>query len=74
MLLSLLLTRIKILSCFFFSFLVILSNFVYIPVVREILKVKLALAIPNGTPTMLVNERVDTPSLVALKTTKSLSM
>ena len=50
-----------------------LSNFLIIPVVKEKLKVKLALAIPTGTPTMLVKEMIDTPPAVALKTVKILS-
>ena len=74
MLLSLLLANIRILSCFFFLFLVIFSNFLIIPVVREKIKVKLALAIPTGAPITLVNEIIDTPPLVALKTIKILSM
>ena len=74
MLFSLLLANIRILSCFFFLFLVIFSNFLTIPVVREKIKVKLALAIPTGAPTILVNEIIDTPLLVALKTTKILSI
>ena len=45
-----------------------------IPVVREKVKVKLALAIPTGAPTTLVREMIDTPPLVALKTIKGLSM
>ena len=51
-----------------------LSSFLTIPVVREKIKVKLALAIPTGAPTMLVNEQIDTPPVVALKTSKILSM
>ena len=39
-------------------------------VVREKNKVTLALAIPNGAPTILVNEKVDTPPLSAPKTIK----
>ena len=74
MLLSLLLANIRILSCFFFLFLAMLSNFLIIPVVREKIKVKLALAIPTGAPIILVNEIIDTPLLVALKTIKILSM
>ena len=74
MLLSLLLANIKILSCFFFLFLVIFNNFLTIPVVREKIKVRLALTIPTGTPTILVNEIIDTPLLFALKTIKSLSI
>ena len=74
MLSSLLLAKIRILSCFFFLFLVIFSNFLTIPVVREKIKVKLALAIPTGAPIILVNEIIDTPPLVALKTIKILSM
>ena len=74
MLSSLLLANIRILSCFFFLFLVIFSNFLTIPVVREKIKVKLALAIPTGAPTTLADEMIQTPLLVALKTIKILSM
>ena len=74
MLLSLLLANIRILSCFFFFFLVVLNNFLTIPVVREKIKVKLAFAIPTGAPTTLVNEQVHTPPIVALKTIKILSV
>ena len=42
--------------------------------VREKIKVKLALAIPTGAPTALVNETIDNPPVVALKTIKTLSM
>ena len=73
LLLSLILDNIRILLCFFFLFLVIFSNFLTIPV-REKIKVRLALAIPTGTPTMLVNEIIDTPLLVALKSIKILSI
>ena len=58
----------------FLFFLVIFNNFLTIPVVREKIKVKLALAIPTGAPIILVNEIIDTPPLVALKTIKILSM
>ena len=51
-----------------------LSNFLTIPVVREKIKVKLALAIPTGAPTILVNKQIDTLPVVALKTIKILSM
>ena len=74
MLLSLPLVNIRILSCFFFFFLVIFSNFLVIPVVREKIKVKLALTIPTGAPIILVNEIFDTPPVVALKTIKTLSI
>ena len=74
MLSSLILANIRILACFFFLFLVILSNFFIIPVGQEKIKVKLALAIPTGAPITLVNEIIDTPPLVALKTIKILSM
>ena len=52
---------------FLFFFLVI-NNFFTIPVVKEKIKVKLALAIPTGAPITLVNELIDTPPVVALKT------
>ena len=51
-------------------FLVILSNFLILPVVKEKIRVKLALAIPIGAPTTFVNEKIDTPLVVALKTIK----
>ena len=47
-------------------FLVIFSNFLTIPVVREKNKVRLALAIPTVAPAILANEVIDTPLLVAL--------
>ena len=74
MLLSLLLANIRILSGFFFLFLVILSNFLIINVVREKIRVKLALAIPTGVSTVLVREMINTLPLAALKTIKTLSM
>ena len=64
--LGLLLARIRILSCFFFLFLVIFNNFLTIPVVREKIKVRLALAIPTGAPIILVNKIFDAPLLIAL--------
>ena len=45
-----------------------------IPVVREKNKVKLALAIPTGVPIAVVNEIIDIPPVVALKTINILSM
>ena len=51
-----------------------LSSFLTIPVVREKIKVKLALAIPPGAPATLVNEQIDTHPVVALKAIKTLSM
>ena len=58
----------------FLFFFVILSNFLTISVVREKNKVRLALAIPTGAPTILVNEIIDTPPLIALKTVKAWSI
>ena len=55
-------------------FLVIFSNFLTIPVVREKIKVKIARAIPTSAPRILVTEIIDTPLLVVLKTIKTLSM
>ena len=74
MLLILLLASVRILSWFFSLFPVIFSNFLTIPVVREKIKVRVALAIPTGSPTILVNEIIDTQLSVALKTIKILSM
>ena len=48
--------------------------FFIIPVVREKIKAKPALAIPNGAPTTLADKIIQTPLLVALKTIKILSM
>ena len=50
------------------------SNILTIPVVREKIKVKLALAIPTGAPTILVDEIIDTALLVPLRTIKTLSI
>ena len=69
---SLLLANIRILSCFFFLFFVML-NFLIIPVVKEKIKVKLALAIRTRAPTTLVKEMIDTLPHVALKIIKILS-
>ena len=66
MLSSLLLANIRILSCFFLL-LVMLSNFLIIPVVREKIKLKLALAISTGAPTTLADEIIQTLLLVGLK-------
>ena len=74
MLSSLLLANIRIWSCFFFFFLVMLSNFLLVPFVTEKIKVKLALAIPTGAPSTLLKEMIDTPPDVALKTIKIFSM
>ena len=74
MLLSLLLVNIRILSCSFFLFLVIFSNFLTIPVFREKNKVRLGLSIPSGAPIILVNEIIATPLHAALKTIKILSI
>ena len=74
MLSRLLLANVRILSCFFFLFLVMLNNFLIITVVREKIKVRLAFAIPAGAPTTLSNNMIQIPLLVALKTIKILSM
>ena len=74
MLLSILLTNVIILSCFFFFFSCYVLYFLTIPVVREKIKVKLALAILTGATAILVNKIIDTPLLVALKKIKTLSM
>ena len=58
----------------FLFFLVIFNIFLVVPVDREKIKVKLALAIPTGAPTILVNEQIDTPLVVVLKTIKAWSI
>ena len=45
-----------------------------IPVAREKVKVKLALAIPTCAPIAFVNETIDIPPAVALKTINILSI
>ena len=47
-----------------------LSNFLIIPVIREKIKLQLALAIPTGASTTLADEIIQTPILAALKTIK----
>ena len=73
MLFHLLSASMAIVLCFFFLFLMIFNNFFIIPVVKENTRVKLALAIPTGTPITLAKEIMDTPTLVADKTIKVLS-
>ena len=48
-----------------------LSNFFIISVVREKIKVTLALGIPTGAPTTLADEIMQTPPLLHLKQLKS---
>ena len=68
---SLLSVNIRILSCFFLLLLVMLGNVLIITVIREKIKVKLALAIPTGARTTLADEIMQTLLLVALKTIKA---
>ena len=56
MILSLRLAKIRVLSYFFFLFLIRLSNFLIIRVVKEKKKAKLALAIPKGVPIIVAKE------------------
>ena len=72
MLLSLLLANKEFYHAFSCFFLDLLNNFLVISVVREKLKVKFALGIPAGVPKILVNEHIDTPTVVALETIKIL--
>ena len=71
---SLILARTSNLSCLFFLFLDILSNFLIIYVVKEKIKEKLALFILTGAPVIVLKEIIDTPPLVADKAIKILSM
>ena len=50
-----------------------LSKFLIILVVKKKIKVQLVLAIPTDAPTTLADEMIQTPLLVALKTTRILS-
>ena len=58
----------------FLFFLVIFKKNLNILVVREKIKIKLALAIPTGAQITLVNEIIDAPPFLALKATKFLSI
>ena len=69
MLFSLLLANIRKLSCFFFLFLVLLSNSFIIPV-KEKIKVKFAPAIQTGAPKTLTEEIIHTSPLLAERTIK----
>ena len=73
MLINLLLANIRILSCSFFLFLVILGSFFIITVVKEKVKVKLASVISIRAPKTLTQEIRQTPPLIAIKTIKTLS-
>ena len=73
MLLSFTFSQHKNFIMLFLFFLVVLNNCIVIPVVREKIKVKLAIAIATGAPTILVKEQIDTPPVVTLKTIKILS-
>ena len=74
MLFSLFLANIRVLSCFFFLFLDTLNNLFIIPVAKDKIKVKLALAILAGALITVVKEIIDTPPHVAERTIKILSM
>ena len=51
-----------------------LNNFLIIPLIKETINIKLALAIPTGPLSTLVKEMIDTPPLVTLKTITVWSM
>ena len=53
---------------------VVLNNLLILPVVKEKIKVKLALAIPTEAPITVVKEIVVTPQHIADKTIKILSI
>ena len=74
MLFSLLLANIRVLSCLFFLFLDTLNNLFIIPVAKDKIKVKLALAILAGALITVVKEIIDTPPHVVERTIKILSM
>ena len=57
-----------------FYFLLFVTVFFIISVVKENTRVKLALAVPAGTPITFSKEIIDAPPLVADKTIKVLSI
>ena len=67
MLFNLLIVFIIILLCFFCLFLVIFNNFFTILVVKENIRLKLALAIPSEALIILAKEITDIPPVVAIK-------
>ena len=72
---SMLLSLLKnLIVLFFFLILVMLSNFLIIPVVREKNRVKLAPTIPIGASKTLTDEKIKTYPLSALKIIKTLFM
>ena len=58
------LASITVLLCFFSSF-SYFNNFFTIPVVKENIKLKLALAIPAGAPIVFAKEKIDAPPPIA---------
>ena len=68
MLFNLLLDNITILLCFLFLFHVVFNNFFTVPVEIENARLKLALAIPTGTPITVANDAIEMLPLVANKT------
>ena len=57
----------------FFFFLLYSITFLLFQLLEKKFKVKLILAFQTGAPIILVNETIDTPPVVALKTIKILS-
>ena len=74
MLLSLLLASIRISSGFFFLFLVVLNNFLIIPVAKENTIVNPGLAILTEALTIVAWETIQTPPVVAERRIKILSI
>ena len=58
----------------FFFFLLYSITFLLFQLLEKKFKVKLILAFQTGAPIILVNETIDTPPVVALKTIKILSI
>ena len=58
---------------FLLFFLVIINNFLIIPLAKEKTTVKLVLAILTGAPITVVKEMIDTSLLVVERTIKTLS-
>ena len=56
-----------------FYFVLFLITFFTIPIVIENAKLRLALAIPTGTPVTVANEAIETLPLITDKTIKDLS-
>ena len=72
MLFNLLVASVTTLLCFLFSFRVVFNNFFTMLVDTENVRLKSALAIPTGAPTIVANDAIEMLPFVTDKTIKEL--